>query len=101
MRVQKGAPRRGGAWAALCAWMLALAIVPTFAAERELQGARVALEGTLEVLVEDHADQRLSRVRHFVAAGSERLELKSAGKGALRGLRSGTRVRVHGTKDGA
>lgn len=101
MRVRKGAPRRGSAWAAFCAWMLALAFVPTFAAEREPQGARVAMEGTLEVLVEDHADQRLSRVRHFVVAGSERLELKSARKGPLRGLRSGTRVRVDGTKDGA
>lgn len=81
--------------------MLALAVVPTFAAGRDPQGARVALEGTLEVLVEDHADQRLSRVRHFVVAGSERLELKSARQGPLRGLRSGTRLRVDGTKDGA
>jgi Gametolysin peptidase M11 len=71
---------------------------PLVAYAQGSHGAATAIEGTLEVLVEDHADHRLSRTRHFLKAGSERVELKFAGRGKAPELRSGAKIRVQGTK---
>jgi len=56
-------------------------------------GKPVALEGTLDVLVEDYADGH-SRTRHFVKTDHGRYEVKFAARATQ--LPSGTRVRVHG-----
>ena len=64
-----------------------------FAAQPARTGKPVALEGTLDVLVEDYADGH-SRTRHFVKTDHGRVELKFAARATQ--LPSGTRVRVHG-----
>jgi hypothetical protein len=63
------------------------------AAQPAFSGKPVALEGTLDVLVEDYADGH-SRTRHFVKTDHGRVELKFATRATQ--LPSGTRVRVHG-----
>ena len=52
-----------------------------------------AVEGTLDVLVEDHADGH-SVTRHFLQTDRGRVEVKFQGRPTL--LPSGTHVRVHG-----
>jgi hypothetical protein len=63
------------------------------AAQPAFSGKPVALEGTLDVLVEDYADGH-SRTRHFLQTGHGRVEVKFAARATQ--LPSGTRVRVHG-----
>lgn len=74
-----------------CSTLMALH-APAFAA------TPVTAEGQLEVLIEDHADHRLSRIRHFLKTGSERIELQFARNGKAPELRSGAKLRVKGTR---
>jgi hypothetical protein len=60
-------------------------------------GKPIALEGELDVLVEDYADGH-SRTRHFLKTAHGRIELKLTRKAP--NLQSGTRVRVHGQLQG-
>ncbi len=55
-------------------------------------------EGTLEILVEDHA--RFSRTRHFLKTERGRLELQFKGGRPPASLRSGARLRVNGVQTG-
>jgi hypothetical protein len=61
-------------------------------------GKSVALDGELDVMVEDYADGH-SHTRHYLKTTRGRVELKFAHP--PKGLRSGTRVRVHGQAQGA
>jgi hypothetical protein len=61
-------------------------------------GKAATLDGELDVMVEDYADGH-SHTRHYLKTSHGRVELKFAHQ--PKGLRSGTRVRVHGQAQGA
>jgi len=80
------------------ALFLVVGIAGTHAAAAPVSTAKpVALEGELDVLVEDYADGR-SRTRHFLTTARGRIELKFSRKPTT--LPSGTRVRVRGQARG-
>lgn len=80
------APRRATRWL-LCAalWSAALLSAPVAAAP-------ATLEGTLETIVEDHA--QAARTRHFLKTDKGRIELRFAKRSPA--LLSGARLRVSG-----
>lgn len=80
----------------LTALLVGLAALSIRAAPAE-PSAAVSVDGTLEVLVEDHA--QFARTRHFLKTDKGRLEL--AFKGKAPELRSGSRLRVKGNQTGA
>jgi hypothetical protein len=83
---------RGFIWAAgVLACALTALLVSTPAA-----AAPATVEGTLETIVEDHA--QAARTRHFLRFGNERIELKFAANAKVPALRSGAKLRVKGTK---
>ncbi len=68
------------------------------AAKPATVGKPIAVEGELDVLIQDYADGR-SRTRHFLKTAHGRIELKLNRKAP--NLQSGTRVRVRGQIEGA
>jgi hypothetical protein len=60
-------------------------------------GVQDELEGTLEVVVEDHDDR--STVVHVLETDTGRVRIRErAGDGSLKGLVTGTRIRVRGSR---
>ncbi len=82
--------------AAVLAASLALPFIGASAAPPAAPGVPVTMDGTLQVLVEDHPT--FSRTRHFLRHETGSVELQLAGKGPL--PRSGARLRVRGTLQG-
>lgn len=82
----------------LTALVLGLAALGSHAAgQASASRATAAVEGTLEILVEDHPSG--GHVRHYLKTADGRVELRAEGK-ALAKLRSGTRLRVRGQQSG-
>jgi Gametolysin peptidase M11/NPCBM-associated, NEW3 domain of alpha-galactosidase len=75
--------------------IMVLGLVPAHAAA-PIPSGPTTLEGTLEVLIEDHG--KFSRTRHFLKSASGRIELGFAGRPLL--LRSGTKLTARGVRSG-